>query len=91
MGQQLPLPAGWALRFASGPDLREQLGAIERDKREALGDVRAVLDRYAEKYRIPPREVTAAITGYAADMLSDLFYETTDRLEREIEAESPVQ
>ena len=53
--------------------------------------MRAVLDRYAEKHHIPPREVSAAITGYAADMLSDLFHETADRLEREIEAESPVQ
>lgn len=91
MGQhQMPLLADRALSFASGREPREQLADIERDRREALGDIRQVLERYAGAYGISNHEITAAITGYATDMLSDLFYEAKCRLEREVEdAEAP--
>ena len=85
MGQQLPLPAGWSRQFESFIDPLDRLQLIQRDKRELLGDLREVLDRYADKHGISPGNVTAAITAYATDMISDLFYETVSEIERERE------
>jgi len=39
MGQQLPLPAGWALRFASGLDARDQMAAIAGYATDMLSDL----------------------------------------------------
>ncbi|MEO7134822.1 MAG: hypothetical protein ABI024_11445 [Vicinamibacterales bacterium] len=81
MGQQLGFPVH-GFHLESRRDPIDQLEEIARDKREALADVREVLDRYAEKHGIPAVEVTAAVTGYATDMIADLFYETASVLEQ---------
>jgi hypothetical protein len=90
MSVQLPFLAGWALQLSSRREPLSKLAAIERAKRDARAEIRLVLDRHAERFGIKPKEVTAAITGYADDMLNDLFYETKSRLEAESEKQDPV-
>ena len=84
MGQQLSLPAGWASSLFSSTDPAERLSELVDDRREAFGDIRAVLDKLSAKYHFKPREIEAAM-GQVDDALGDLFYETKEELEDEIE------
>ena len=49
MGTQLYLPAGWARRLESRLDPVERLAELEKDRVQAKGDIREILDRLAEK------------------------------------------
>jgi hypothetical protein len=84
MGQQLSLPAGWAKSLFSSTDPAERLSELVDDRREAFGDIRLVLDRLSAKYHFRPREIDAAM-GQVDDILGDLFYETKEELEDEID------
>lgn len=90
MSLQLPLPAGWAPRLSSRREPFEQLTDIARDKLELRAKIRELIESTAERYGISHREITGAITGYADNMIDDLFYETKSRLETEIEDSDPV-
>ena len=50
MGTQLYLPAGWARRLESRMDPVERLAELEKDRTQAKGDIREILDRLAEKH-----------------------------------------
>jgi hypothetical protein len=82
---QLPLPGVAWPRNASWPDPAERLQQLEKDKIEAKFEMRQVLDKYADKYGIAPKDVNELIWGYADDMIGDLFYETEEALRAEIE------
>jgi hypothetical protein len=84
MGQQLSLPAGWASSLFSSTDPAECLSELVDDRREAFGDIRAVLDKLSAKYHFKPREIEAAM-GQVDDALGDLFYEAKEELEDEID------
>jgi hypothetical protein len=84
MGQQLPLPDGWPKSLFSSTDPAERLSELVDDRREAFGDIRAVLDKLSAKYHFRPREIDAAM-GQVDDVLGDLFYETKIELEDEID------
>jgi hypothetical protein len=85
MSIQWPLPgvAGWP-RNASWPDPPSGWLSSKRT-RSRRSTMRQVLDKYADKYGIRPKDVNELIWGYADDMISDLFYETEEGLRREIE------
>jgi hypothetical protein len=84
MGQQLSLPAGWASSLFSSTDPAERLSELVDDRREAFGDIRAVLDKLSAKYHFKPCEIEAAM-GQVDDALGDLFYEAKEELEDEID------
>lgn len=90
MSAQLPLPAGWARQFTSRLDPREELAAIERAKLDAKAEIRAILERHAQRFRISTREIDEAIKDYADNMLSDFFHETKSTLDREAEERDPA-
>ena len=48
-GTQLYLPAGWARQLESRLDPVERLAELEKDRVQAKGDIREILDRLAEK------------------------------------------
>ncbi|CAN5251534.1 hypothetical protein BH10PSE6_BH10PSE6_06610 [soil metagenome] len=54
---------------------------------EAKHRIRTVLDEYANKHDISPKEVTKLIYGYVDDMLSDFFYDKEEELRDEISAD----
>jgi hypothetical protein len=85
MGLQLPLPAGWAIHLASHPDPGEHLLALKRDTDDAKVEIRAILERLAEKHGASTGAVNQAMRGYIDDMLGDLLYEVERGIEREIE------
>jgi hypothetical protein len=89
MGTQLYLPAGWARQLESRPDAIERLAELEKDRTQAKGDIREVLDRLAEKHGATVRDVTAAMLSID-DTLSDLLYDQERMLQHEIEDLSPV-
>ena len=80
MGTQLPLP-----RNATWPDPLDQLRQLEQDKLDAKYEIRQVLDRYREKYRISPKQVNEAVWGYVDDLLDDFFYDKEQALKAESE------
>src|SRR4029077_8237861 len=84
MGTQLYLPAGWARRLESRIDPVERLAELERDRTQAKGDIREVLDRLAEKHGATVRDVIAAMLSID-DTLSDLLYDQERMLQHEIE------
>ena len=89
MGTQLYLPAGWARRLESRLDPVERLAELERDRLQAKGDIREILDRLAEKHGASPRDVTVAMRSID-DTLSDLLYDQERMLQHEIEDLTPV-
>jgi hypothetical protein len=89
MGTQLYLPAGWARRLESRLDPVERLSVLEKDRIQAKGDIREILDRQAEKHGATVRDVTAAMLSMD-DTLSDLLYDQERMLQHEIENLSPV-
>jgi hypothetical protein len=68
----------------------ERLAELQADKREATARLREVLEAMAHKYGISAKDVSYAIDGYAADMLSDLVYGIERDLEREVEEARPI-
>ena len=90
MGVQLPLPAGWARNLQGlRRDPRDRLDELVQDRLDAKAEIRAILDRLAEKYRIPPADVTNAM-DWVDDGLGDLLYDIELGLKHEIEGEEPV-
>ena len=84
MSGQLQLPGDWP-RNATWPDPLDQLRQLEQDKLDAKYEIRQVLDRYREKYRISAKQVNQAVWGYVDDLLHDFFYEKEEALKAEIE------
>jgi hypothetical protein len=89
MGSQLDLPAGWARYLESRLDPVERLAELEKDRTQAKGDIREILDRLAEKHGATARDVTVAMRSID-DTLSDLLYDQERMLQHEIEDLSPV-
>jgi hypothetical protein len=89
MGTQLYLPAGWARHLESRIDPVERLAELEKDRREAKGDIREILDRLAEKHGAGPRDVTVAMRSID-DTLGDLLYDQERMLQHEIEDNTPA-
>lgn len=90
MDLQLPLPAGWAMHLASHRDPVEHLDALKRDTDDAKVEIRAVLERLAEKHGASIGAVNQAMSGYVDDMLADLLYEVERGIEHEIEDASDL-
>jgi hypothetical protein len=86
---QLPLPAQWA-RFESRRNPRDRLDQLHRDALDTKNEIRAALDRLAERHRIAAKDVAYAIDGYADNLLDDTIHNLKRELEREIEDEDPV-
>ena len=84
MTVQLQLPGDWP-RNATWPDPLDQLRQLEHNKLDAKHEIRHVLDRYREKYRISARQVNQAVWGYVDDLLDDFFFEKEEALKAEIE------
>jgi hypothetical protein len=89
MSIQLSLPAGWARNLSSLRDPRDRLDQLVQDKLDAKADIRAVLDRLAEKYGVPVRDVHHAV-GWIDNGLEDLLYDIEAGLHHDIEAGDPV-
>jgi hypothetical protein len=89
MGTQLYLPAGWARRLESRLDPVERLAELEKDRTQAKGDIRDILDRLAEKHGATVRDVTTAMLSID-DTLSDLLYDQERMLLHEIENLTPI-
>ena len=89
MGTQLYLPAGWARQLESRLDPIERLAELEKDRSQAKGDIREILDRLAEKHGATVRDVSAAMLSID-DTLSDLLYDQERMLQHEVEDLSPV-
>ena len=89
MGTQLYLPAGWARRLESRLDPIERLAELEKDRTQAKGDIREILDQLAEKHGATVRHVTVAMLSID-DTLSDLLYDQERMLQHEVEVLSPV-
>jgi hypothetical protein len=87
MGTQLYLPAGWARQLESRLDPIERLAELEKDRTQAKGDIRELLDRLAEKHGATVRDVTTAMLSID---LSDLLYDQERMLQHEIEDLTPV-
>jgi hypothetical protein len=81
MSVQLQLPDDWP-RNAPWPDPVDQLRQIEQDTKY---EIRQVLDRFRDKYRISARQVNETVWGYVEDLLDDFFYEKEEALKDEIE------
>lgn len=88
MEMQLTLPAGWARNFTRMPDPRDRLDALLRDRDDAKAEMRLVLDRLADKYDVPARDVDLAMLS-VDDSIGDLVYDVERGLHREIEGEEP--
>jgi hypothetical protein len=89
MGTQLYLPAGWARRLESRLDPVERLAELEKDRLQAKGDIRELLDRLAKKHGATAQDVTSAMLSID-DTLSDLLYDQERMIQHEIEDLSPV-
>jgi len=89
MGTQLYLPAGWARRLESSLDPVERLAELEKDRLQAKGDIRELLDRLAKKHGATAQDVTSAMLSID-DTLSDLLYDQERMIQHEIEDLSPV-
>ena len=88
METQLPLPAGWARNFVSMPDPRDRLDALLRDRDDAKAEICLVLDRLADKYDVPARDVDLAMLS-VDDSIGDLVYDVERGLQHEIEGAEP--
>jgi hypothetical protein len=86
MSVQLPLPGDWP-RNATWPNPGDQLRQFERDKLDAKHEIRQVLDRHRERYRISAHQVNETMWAYVDDLLSDFFYEKEGEFRAEIEAD----
>jgi hypothetical protein len=86
---QLPLPAQWA-RLESRRDPRDRLDQLHRDALDTKAEIRAALDRLAERQRIAAKDVSYAMDGYTDNLLDDTIYNLKRELEREIEDADPV-
>jgi hypothetical protein len=89
MGPQLYLPAGWTRQLESRLDPVERLAELEKDRTQAKGDIREILDRLAEKHGATARDVKAAMLS-VDDTLGDLLYDQERMLQHEIEDLTPV-
>lgn len=89
MGSQLYLPAGWARHLESRLDPVERLARLDKDRLQAKGDIREILDRLAEKHGATARDVTVAMRSID-DTLSDLLYDQERMLQHEIEDLTPA-
>jgi hypothetical protein len=89
MGSQLYLPAGWTRQLESRLDPVERLAELEKDRTQAKGDIREILDRLAEKHGATARDVKAAMLS-VDDTLGDLLYDQERMLQHEIEDLTPV-
>jgi hypothetical protein len=89
MGTQLYLPAGWARQLESRFDPIDRLAELEKDRTQAKGDIREILDGLAEKHGATVRDVTVAMVSID-DTLSDLLYDQERMLHHEIEDLTPV-
>ena len=87
MSIQLRLPV--VLR-ESRRDPRERLAALRREKRSARMEIRAILDRLADRYGIPDKDIEYSMEGYADNLLGDAVYNLETELEREVEEQDPV-
>jgi hypothetical protein len=67
----------------------ERLAELEKDRTQAKGDIREILDRLAEKHGAPVRDVTAAMLSID-DTLTDLLYDQERMLLHEIEDLTPI-
>jgi hypothetical protein len=63
----------------------DQLRQLEQDKLDAKYEIRQVLDRYREKYRMSAKQVNQAVWGYVDDLLDDFFFKKEEALKAEIE------
>jgi hypothetical protein len=62
--------------------------ALKRDTNDAKVEIRAVLERLAEKHGASTGAVNQAMRGYVDDLLADLLYEVERGIEHEIEDSS---
>jgi hypothetical protein len=81
----LPCAPRRLARNATWPDAQDLLRQLEKDKLDAKHEIRQVLDRYREKYRISARQTNEAMWGYVNDLLDDFFSEKEEALKAEIE------
>ena len=89
MGAQLFLPAGWARQLESRIDPVERLAELEKDRLQAKGCIREILDRLAEKHGATAQDVTVAMRSID-DTLGDLLYDRERLLQHAIEDGDPV-
>ncbi|MDI1286236.1 MAG: hypothetical protein PSV46_17760 [Reyranella sp.] len=89
MSIQLPLPASWAGNLQSRRDPGDRLDELVQDKLDAKAEIRAILDRLAEKYGVPVRDVHDAV-GWIDDGLEDLLYDIELGFHHEMEDVNPV-
>jgi hypothetical protein len=83
MGQQMPLPARWAQSLFSSSYPEDRLNELVNDRREMFGDMRAAIDKFAEKYQFKQRDIQSAM-DQVDDALGDLFCEYKEELSDEI-------
>lgn len=84
MGTQLPLPAGWARNFISLPDPRDRLDHLVQAELDARHEIRQVLDRLADAFDVPAKDVDIAMRS-VDDTLQDLLHDIKRGYEHEIE------
>ncbi len=89
MDTQLSLPAGWARAHQTLRDPRDRRDALVQDGLDAKAEIRAALDRLAEKYNVPAADVTDAM-GWVDDGLEDLLYDIEQSLVQEMDGEDPA-
>ena len=89
MSSQLYLPAGWARHLESRIDPSERLAELEKDRAQATAEIRAILERLAEKHGATARDVTVAMRSIEGT-LGDLLYEQERALQHEMEDLTPA-
>lgn len=89
MGSQLYLPAGWARYLESRIDPSERPAELEKDRTQATVEIRAILERLAEKHGATARDVTVAMRSIEGT-LGDLLYEQERALQHEMEDLTPA-
>jgi hypothetical protein len=89
MGTQLPLPAGWARQFASMPDPRDRLDALEHAKIAARTEIRRALSRLANEFDVRTGEMARAM-DHVGDTITDLVWEVENGCRHEIEEGHPL-
>ena len=61
------------------------LAELQRDKHAVRREIQDVLDRYAAKHGISQDEAHRLSHGYVEDLVSDLFVDREEELDREID------
>lgn len=89
MGTQLALPAGWARQFASMPDPRDRLDALEHAKIATRTEIRRALIRLTDQFDIRAREIDRAM-DHVEDTITDLVWEVENGYRHEIEEGHPL-